>query len=438
MMFEDEIIGYDYVKELFTRTFGMYENQTALEQMGARLPQSVLLYGEEHHGKSYMANLFVDEAERRGFKVIRIDMLDEIEKEDLDKITQSFKEESVCLFLDHYGLKEEEKVLPDWYVKIILDVQNFNRGFLIIGVSDNIDYDYEDESWPYGGLFEMKLLVDDVSFSDSKAILNSFIENKETEKLNIDDISAMLKICHTYKMIQRVLNNAYINAISCSKKLSHDFIIEAFNYYQYLYDNKDGEFRTEDDLIETAIHEAGHAVVDTVLGENVGFVSMLRRGHSKSGPDGVTYKFNEVNHNLNRITMFLAGMAAVDLKLHKFAAGTSEDLRIAKRIARNLILTEAYYGFEMMNLNMDIIPDNVTLTDIQRQAVIRLLEDKYNEAKEILLNNQKMLDYISEKLITRGYVFRSEIIRINKSEKKETEKNKTGRPQKNPKKDVVW
>ncbi len=436
MLFEDKIIGYDYVKELFTRTFMMYENQNALEQMGASLPQSVLLYGDEHHGKTYMANLFVDEAERRGFKALRIEMTDEVDKEDLDAITASFKEESICLFLDNYGNMGEGSVLPDWYVKILLDIQNANHNYLIIGVSDSLRYDREYD-WPYAGIFDMKLCIDDLSFLDTKAILASYLENKKYVNIDQNDISAMLQYCGSYRMMLRVLNNAFINATSNSKPLSSDFIVEAFNYYQYLYDNKDGVFRTEEDNIETAIHEAGHAVVETVLGEDVGYVSMLRRGHAANGADGVTYKFNEVDNKLNQLMIILAGMAAVDLKLHKFASGTLSDLSKARKIARNLIIFEAYYGFEL--LDMDIDSDTIMLSDSQRQAVVRLLEDKYQEAKDILLKNEKMLDYISQELLSKGYVFRSDILKQNKTVNNGTKKSKNGGAlKKDTKGGVVW
>jgi hypothetical protein len=68
-----------------------------------------------------------------------------------------------------------------------------------------------------------------------------------------------------------------------------------------------------------------------------------------------------------------------------------------------------------------------------------LLEDKYQEAKDILLKNEKMLDYISQELLSKGYVFRSDILKQNKTVNNGTKKSKNGGAlKKDTKGGVVW
>lgn len=57
----DKVIGYRSIKRELLQICDMIRNRTIYEEMGARLPHGLLLYGAPGLGKSLLANCFMEE-----------------------------------------------------------------------------------------------------------------------------------------------------------------------------------------------------------------------------------------------------------------------------------------------------------------------------------------------------------------------------------------
>ena len=57
----DKVIGYRSIKRELLQICDMIRNRTIYEEMGARLPRGLLLYGDPGLGKSLLANCFMEE-----------------------------------------------------------------------------------------------------------------------------------------------------------------------------------------------------------------------------------------------------------------------------------------------------------------------------------------------------------------------------------------
>lgn len=57
----DKVIGYRPIKRELLQICDMIRNRTIYEEMGARLPHGLLLYGDPGLGKSLLANCFMEE-----------------------------------------------------------------------------------------------------------------------------------------------------------------------------------------------------------------------------------------------------------------------------------------------------------------------------------------------------------------------------------------
>ncbi|MBQ9304197.1 hypothetical protein, partial [Butyrivibrio sp.] len=111
---------------------------------------------------------------------------------------------------------------------------------------------------------------------------------------------------------------------------------------------------------------------------------------------------------------------AVEIKFHRNASGISGDITQAVHCARRLICFNAYYGFRLLDVDPG---DKLILSDSQRQAIVRLLEEKYDQAKELLIKYDKLVDYVSGELLSKGYVFRSELLMMKNKIEKSYKKN---------------
>lgn len=58
----DKIIGYQTIKEELLQICDMIHNREIYENLGAKLPQGILLYGDPGLGKSLMAKSFITES----------------------------------------------------------------------------------------------------------------------------------------------------------------------------------------------------------------------------------------------------------------------------------------------------------------------------------------------------------------------------------------
>jgi len=67
----DKIIGYDSIKEELLQIVDMIHNKEIFEDLGAKLPQGVLLAGDPGLGKTLMAKCFIEAAGIPSFTIRR-------------------------------------------------------------------------------------------------------------------------------------------------------------------------------------------------------------------------------------------------------------------------------------------------------------------------------------------------------------------------------
>ena len=82
----DKVIGYKATKRELLQLCDMLRNREIYEEMGARLPHGLLLYGDPGLGKTLLARCFVEESELHTITVRRNKGGDAF----IDGITQAF------------------------------------------------------------------------------------------------------------------------------------------------------------------------------------------------------------------------------------------------------------------------------------------------------------------------------------------------------------
>ncbi len=212
---------------------------------------------------------------------------------------------------------------------------------------------------------------------------------------------------YSYKKIGVLIRYAAINALRVGSKLTTDYIVESFNFLEYDYDMRELK-KSEMVRIETAIHEAGHAVVGQILDSgSITYVSMVSEGRANSGGHGATYSA-PVEGGINALCVCLGSLAAVDLKLHEQGSGYEGDLARATKYARRLVNENGNKGVKLVDITG--LDKSNELLMAQEKAIHALLYEQYNRAKLIIQSNMDLLDFIYKELLVKGYVFKSEIL----------------------------
>lgn len=166
----------------------------------------------------------------------------------------------------------------------------------------------------------------------------------------------------------------------------------------------------------TAYHEAGHYIVmkmsDKLKDSHAIAISIIPAeeylGITVSEPNDDHEIFDDKDYFIDEIASYLGGRAAEQLKLNKFSAGASSDLKSATKLASDMITK---YGFDANNTKSSNIVyfdtkdskmySEKTIDDINQKINI-ILEKAMNRAIEILNQNSSLLETLTQELTKEG------------------------------------
>ncbi|MHB1254076.1 MAG: ATP-dependent zinc metalloprotease FtsH, partial [Candidatus Humimicrobiaceae bacterium] len=179
-----------------------------------------------------------------------------------------------------------------------------------------------------------------------------------------------------------------------------------------------------------AYHESGHALLAYILPNTdpVYKISIISRGRAL----GYTITLPEEDRflkskteMLDNIKMFLGGRVAEELIFNDITSGAENDIDRATKLARQMVTDfgmsdklgpvafkgegdEVFLGNQLISRPhysdkvASVIDDEVHL----------IIENSFNEAKEILVKNNEILNELSETLIEKETLNKNEVIKI--------------------------
>ena len=129
-----------------------------------------------------------------------------------------------------------------------------------------------------------------------------------------------------------------------------------------------------------------------------------------------------------RLTVLLAGRAAEDIVLGDISTGASNDLEVATKTAREMII---YYGmdpdigpisFNGSNSQEISFFGDTTLSNIGAK-IKDILKEAEKQAKQLIVDNRAFLDKLAEELLKNETVTGEEIAKMFAEYKQETADN---------------
>lgn len=408
------VIGYKSIKRELLQICDMIRNQMIYEEMGARLPHGLLLYGDPGLGKTLLAKCFMEESGLNTITVRRDKGGDAF----IESITQAFakaKEEAPAIIflddMDKFANADRFHSDASEYVAVQTGIDNVKEADVFVIATAN-DMNKLPDSLRRSGRFDRKIGIQPPAAADAEAIIAHYLKGRRvSDRVNMKDLTMMMSH-HSCAELETILNEAAVRAAFSRKgSIQMEDLVSTVLKQQYGAP-EDIPDVSDKILKKVALHEAGHLVVCEVLCPgSVGFASLLPSRENHCG--GFVHTCTTIPNSCEAV-IALASKAAVEMRYAgQIAEGCSSDIKRAVNCIREAAAKEGTLGFSL--LDVESSNSNAMSEDLnaRSEAVVQAeLERCYNRAKSILSENRLFLEKITEVFLEKKTLLYSDIQRI--------------------------
>ena len=408
----EKIIGYKPIKDELLQICDMIHNRGLYEELGAKLPQGVLLYGYPGLGKTLMAKCFIEECGLRTFTLRKNKGGDGF----VESITETFaaaRENAPSIVflddMDKFANEDDNHCDADEYVAVQAGIDDVKGcGVFVIATVNEIGK--LPRSLRRTGRFDRSIEVDTPSGRDARAIVEYYLADKKVSPdVDLDDITMMMRYSSCAEL-ETILNEAAVRAGYARKEsIGREELVESVLRMQY--NAKDDYMKASDEEIKkSALHEAGHLTVCEALMEgSVGLASL--RSSGRSAGMGFIHRCKDFDRRPYHVLVSLAGKAAVELYYaDTVASGCMTDLHKSMEAIRDGIATNATLGMALLDVETQTSPVMSENQNARSEAVVHAELERYMlMTKDILLRNRAFLEAAAAELEKKGTLLRSDI-----------------------------
>jgi len=441
-------------KVTFANVAGLHEEKEELREIvdflkapgkfievGARIPKGVLLVGPPGTGKTLLAKAVAGEADVPFFSISGSDFVEMFVGVGASRVRDLFEEgkkNAPCIiFIDEIdavgrrrgsglggGHDEREQTLNQLLVE--MDGFGVNEGIIVVAATNRVDI--LDPAILRPGRFDRKVMVGRPDVKGREEILGVHVKGKPLG----DDVD-LAKIARTTAGfsgadLENLMNESAIYAARDNRKFIRQSDVDKAFIKVGIGTEKKSRLVPEKERRITAYHEAGHAILFHVMPdmEPVYTISIIPTG---VGAAGYTMPLPE-NDNvfmtkgkmIQEIKVDLAGRIAEELIFDDITTGASQDIKVATRTARSMVMEYGmsetlgmiYYGdngSDEVFLGRDLGHARSYGEDVAAQIdreVKRIIDECYEDTKRILLENMDVLHKCASLLLEKEKIDRAE------------------------------
>ena len=436
----DSVAGLQEEKEDLQEIVDFLKDPSKYVQVGARIPKGVLLEGPPGTGKTLMAKAIAGEAGVPFFSISGSDFVEMFVGVGASRVRDLFadaKKNAPCIvFIDEIdavarrrgtgmggGHDEREQTLNQLLVE--MDGFGVNSGIIVLAATNRVDI--LDPAILRPGRFDRKIGVGRPDVRGREEILKVHAKNKPLgDDVDLKQV-AQTTAGFTGADLENLLNEAAILAAKESRGYLLQKDIKNSFVKVGLGAEKKSRVVSEKEKKITAYHEAGHALLFHLL-PDVGPVYSVSIIPTGIGAAGYTMPLPEKDEMfltkgkmLQEIMVDLGGRIAEELIFDDITTGASQDIRQATAVARNMVTK---YGMSetlgLVNYASDqdevFIGRDLAHTKSHSEQVAgtidaeikRIVDECYEKAKAIILENKGILDACAELLLEKEKISREE------------------------------
>lgn len=429
----DDVAGCDEAKEDVVELVDFLKDPTKYSKLGGRIPRGVLMVGPPGTGKTLLARAIAGEAKVPFFSISGSDFVEMFVGVGASRVRDMFaqaKKNAPCIiFIDEIdavgrkrgvgmggGHDEREQTLN----QLLVEMDGFEGFEAVIIIAATNRPDVLDPALLRPGRFDRQVVVGLPDVRGREQILNVHVKKVPLGK-DVDTATiARGTPGFSGAELANLVNEAALNAARHNKRVVSMNEFEEAKDKLLMGAERRSMAMNEHEKINTAYHEAGHAIVGKLVPEHdpVYKVSIVPRGRAL----GVTMYLPEqdkVSQSriglLSNISTLFAGRIAEELMFGTDAVttGASNDIERATQIARSMVTR---WGFSKRLAPMQYEKDNegsaylggssttmISMSDetakIIDEEVTEIINSCYKKAQDLLEANKDILENMKDALL---------------------------------------
>ncbi len=435
-----DVAGQDEAKESLQEVVDFLHNPRKYTEIGAKLPKGALLVGPPGTGKTLLAKAVAGEAKVPFFSLAGSDFVEMFVGVGASRVRDLFKEaqkQAPCIiFIDEIdaigksrdtrygGNDEREQTLNQLLAE--MDGFDTSKGLLILAATNRPEV--LDKALLRPGRFDRRIIVDKPDLKGRKETLKVHAKNVLMDDSVDLDAIALATSGAVGSDLASMINEAAINAVKHGRKyVTQEDLFESVEVVIAGKEKKDRIMGPKEKKL-VAYHEVGHALVMALEkdSEPVQKITIVPRtmgalGYTMQVPEEEKY-LKTKNELLADLVGFMGGRAAEEITFDSVTTGASNDIERATNIARAMVtqygMSEKFGLMGLVTIENQYLDGRATLNCGEETAsqidkeVMKILQDSYEKAKNLLLANRNILDEAAEYLYEHETITGKEFMEI--------------------------
>jgi cell division protease FtsH len=428
-----DVAGVDEAKEDVQELVEFLREPDKFQRLGGKIPRGILMVGQPGTGKTLLAKAIAGEAKVPFFSISGSDFVEMFVGVGASRVRDMFeqaKKQAPCIiFIDEIdavgrhrgaglggGHDEREQTLNQLLVE--MDGFEANDGVIVVAATNRPDV--LDPALLRPGRFDRQVVVGLPDIRGREQILKVHMRKVPSDDRVVASVIARGTPGFSGADLANLVNEAALFAARAGRRLVSMEEFEKAKDKIMMGAERKSMVMSEKERVNTAYHEAGHAIVGRLSPEHdpVYKVSIIPRGRAL----GVTmFLPEEDRYSLSRqsiisqICSLYGGRIAEEMTLGKegVTTGASNDIQRATEMARNMVTKwglseklgpllysedegEVFLGRSAASQSKTVSSDTAIAIDKEVREIIDVC---YGKATKILESNRDILDMMKDALM---------------------------------------
>lgn len=437
-----DVAGAKEAKEELTEIVDFLKNPKKFLDIGARIPKGVLLMGAPGTGKTLLGRAVAGEAGVPFFSISGSEFVEMFVGVGASRVRDLFHmakhSAPAIIFVDEIdavgrvrgagvggGNDEREQTLN----QILVEMDGFEQNEKVIIMAATNRPDVLDPALLRPGRFDRRVTIDLPDRNDREAILKIHARKKPlAEDVQLRTIAERTPGFSGADLFSLMNEGAILAAREDRKKVAMFDLVRSIEKVMLGPERKSHLLNKKEKEV-TAYHEAGHALVASVLpyADPVHKISIISRGRAAGYtlklPDEDT-KMQSRKEFLDDIAVSLGGFVAEVEVFQDLTTGPSNDLQVSTALARDMVTKygmsdsvgpmalEGEGGRALFGRGLSDREYSESISSKVDAEVKRIMDEAHARATKIIKDHRKLLDAIAEKLVEVETLERDEFEKI--------------------------
>ncbi len=437
-----DVAGAKEAKQELAEIVDFLKNPKKFLEIGAQIPKGVILMGAPGTGKTLLARAVAGEAGVSFFSISGSEFVEMFVGVGASRVRDLFqlakKAAPAIIFVDEIdavgrvrgvgaggGNDEREQTLN----QILVEMDGFEPNEKVVVMAATNRPDVLDPALLRPGRFDRRVTIDLPDRGDREEILEIHARKKPlAEDVNLKIIAERTPGFSGADLYSLMNEGAILAAREDRTKVSQFDLIRSIEKVMLGPERKSHLLSLKEKEI-TAYHEAGHALVGSVLeySDPVHKISIISRGRAAGYTLNLPLedrKLQSKKEFLDDIAMSLGGYVAEKMIFGDITTGPSNDLQVSTALARDMvtkygmsddigpIALEGQGGKALFGRGVDDKDYSEKVSAHIDAEVSKIMNEALARAEKVLTENRSLLDAISKRLIEVETIERDEFEKI--------------------------